>query len=208
MQFGPRLPPPNIGAQSASATHVMSAMVHSKTHRTTKGVTNEATTAVREASRSAARCAGHPLTMSTDPSRVDLRRAMRALPSKRRRAVVRAVRDGRAVDDPRDARVAVMWAQRAQAAWWPRWLLPQERPRGRRALLWLLHAGWVPAAMVIGIVIPVWRGGGTLRWIVLGAFAYSVVAMPWLFALVLRTRWNAPQAERRNREVLGQSSDQ
>jgi hypothetical protein len=62
--------------------------------------------------------------------------------------------------------------------------------------------------MVIGIVIPVWRGGGTLRWIVLGAFAYSVVAMPWLFALVLRTRWNAPQAERRNREVLGQTSDQ
>jgi hypothetical protein len=139
---------------------------------------------------------------------MDLRRAMRALPPKRRRALVRAVRDGRAVDDSRDAHLAVMWAQRAQAAWWPKWFLPQERPRGGRALLWLVHVGWVLAAIVAVIVIPMWRGGGTVRWLVVGALAYSIVAMPWLFALVLRTRWNAPEAELRNREVLGQTSDQ
>jgi hypothetical protein len=132
---------------------------------------------------------------------------MRALPPKQRRAIVRAVRDGRAVDDPRDAHLAVMWAQRVQAAWWPKWFLPQERPRGRRALLWLLHVGWVLGAIVIVVVVPMWRGGGALRWLVAGAFAYSIVAMPWLFALVLRTRWNAPEAEHRNREVLGETSD-
>lgn len=133
---------------------------------------------------------------------------MRVLSPERRRALVRAVREGRAVDDPRDARVAVAWAQRAQAAWWPKWLLPQTRPHGRRAVLWVLHVAWILVAIVTAVVVPTWRGGGILRWVVVGAVAYSIVSMPWLFALILRTRWNSPEAERRNRELLGQTTGQ
>ena len=148
------------------------------------------------------------MATSTDLSRTAVRRAMRALPSERRRAVVRAVRDGRAVDDPRDAPLAVAWARRVQTAWWPRWFLPQTRPRGRRAVLWLLHVAWIVVVIVTAVVVPTWRGGGVLRWVVVGALGYSIVSMPWLFALILRTRWNAPEAERRNRELLGQSGDE
>jgi hypothetical protein len=133
---------------------------------------------------------------------------MRALPPDRRRALVRAVRDGRAVDDPRDARLAVMWAQRVQSAWWPRWLLPEKRPHGLRAALWLLHAVWIVVAVITAVGLSRWLGDGVLRWVVVGVLGYSIVAMPWLFALILRTRWNAPEAERRNRELVGESLDQ
>jgi hypothetical protein len=37
-----------------------------------------------------------------------------------------------------------------------------------------------------------------------GAIAYSILSTPWLFALIVRTRWNSPEAERRNRELLGE----
>ena len=147
------------------------------------------------------------MTISTDTSRADLRRAIEGLSAGRRRAIARAVRDGRAVDDPRNAQLAVLWAQRAQAAWWPKWLLPQKRPHGWRAILWLLHVGWIVVAIALAVVIPTWRSGGVLRWIVVGAFAYSILIMPWVWALVLRTRWNAPDAERRNRELLGENSE-
>jgi len=139
---------------------------------------------------------------AADLSRADVRRALRALPPARRRALARAVREGRAVDDPRDAALAVAWARRAQATSWPGWLLPRERPYGRRALLWLLHAAWIVLVVVGAIVVPAWRAGGVLRWIVIGALAYSIVSLPWLFAMTLRLRWNAPEAERRNRELL------
>ena len=85
---------------------------------------------------------------------------------------------------------------------------PQTRPRGRRAVLWLLHVAWIVVVIVTAVVVPTWRGGGVLRWVVVGALGYSIVSMPWLFALILRTRWNAPEAERRNRELLGQSGDE
>jgi hypothetical protein len=131
---------------------------------------------------------------------------MRALPSKRRRAVVRAVRDGRAVNDPRDAHLAVAWARRAQAVWWPRWFLPQTRPHGWVAVLWFLHAAWILVVVAAAIVIPTWRGGGVLRWVVVGAFVYSIMSLPWLLALILRTRWNSPEAERQNRELIRQTA--
>src|SRR4051794_4869741 len=86
-----------------------------------------------------------------DLSRANLHRELRALPSKRRRAVGRAIREGKAVNDPCDAALAVAWARRVQAAWWPGWALPRSRPRGRRALLWLLHATWVIVVLVLAL---------------------------------------------------------
>jgi hypothetical protein len=144
---------------------------------------------------------------STELSRADLRSALRALPRQRRRSLARAVRAGRAVEDPQDAALAVGWARRAQATPWPRWVLPRTRPRGRRALLWLLHAGWILLAIGIGVVLPIWRSGGMLRWVMVGVLAYSILTLPWVFALILRLRWNAPETERRNRELLDQTAE-
>ncbi len=141
------------------------------------------------------------MTDVADFSRADLRRALRALPPERRRALARAVREGRAVHDPRDAALAVAWARRLQAVPWLGWVLPRTRPHGRRAILWLLHAAWVVAAVVAADVVLIWRSGGILGWVVVGALAYSIVSLPWALARILRMRWNAPEAERRNREL-------
>jgi len=140
--------------------------------------------------------------MRPGDSRAELRRALRALPAKRRRALARAVREGRAVDDPRDAASAVAWARRIQAVPIPGWLLPREKPHGRRAVLWLLHGAWISAVVVAAVLVPAWRAGGIVRWLVVGAVLYSVASGQWLLALTLRARWNAPEAERRNRELL------
>src|SRR5438132_6773301 len=80
------------------------------------------------------------------------RRAVRALPRERRRALVRALRAGRAVEDPRDAALAVAWAQRLQQVSWPRWALPRTRPHGWRRWLWLAHLVWILAAGAIAVV--------------------------------------------------------
>ena len=140
--------------------------------------------------------------MRPGDSRAELRRALRGLPAKRRRALARAVREGRAVDDPRDAASAVAWARRIQAVPIPGWLLPREKPHGRRAVLWLLHGAWISAVVVAAVLVPAWRAGGIVRWLVVGAVLYSVASGQWLLALTLRARWNAPEAERRNRELL------
>jgi hypothetical protein len=132
---------------------------------------------------------------------------MRALPPERRRALLRAIRDGRAVDDRRDAQLAVAWAQRVQAAWWPRWLLPQKRPHGLRAALWLVHAFWIVVAVVTAVGVSAWRSDRIVRWFVVGVVGYTIAGAPWLFALILRTRWNAAEAERQNRELVGESLD-
>jgi len=102
--------------------------------------------------------------MRPGDSRAELRRALRALPAKRRRALARAVREGRAVDDPRDAASAVAWARRIQAVPIPGWLLPREKPHGRRAVLWLLHGAWISAVVVAAVLVPAWRAGGIVRW--------------------------------------------
>ena len=140
--------------------------------------------------------------MRPGDSRAELRRALRGLPAKRRRALARAVREGRAVDDPRDAALAVARARRIQAVPIPGWLLPREKPHGRRAVLWLLHGAWISAVVVAAVLVPAWRAGGIVRWLVVGAVLYSVASGQWLLALTLRARWNAPEAERRNRELL------
>jgi hypothetical protein len=40
------------------------------------------------------------------------------------------------------------------------------------------------------------------RWVVLGALAYSVIATPVTIAQMLRAYWNAPEAARKNRQLL------
>ncbi len=138
-----------------------------------------------------------------DVSLGSVRHAVRVLPSERRRELARAVRDGRAVSDPRDAALAVAWARQIQATWWPGWLLPRTRPHGRRALLWLLHAAWTFGTSLTFLAFLLWKSGGVFHWLALALFAYSILSIPQWYKLTLRTRWNAPEAERQNRELLG-----
>ena len=68
-------------------------------------------------------------------------------------------------------------------------------------MLWAGHATWVVVVVVIAVVVPAWRLDGVVRWLVVGAVVYAVVGMPWVLSLVLRMRWNAPEAERRNSQL-------
>jgi hypothetical protein len=131
--------------------------------------------------------------------RAEAFRAIRALPKDRRRAVMQAVRAGRAVDDPRDRALAAEWARSFNEAWWPRWLLPRERPRGRARLLWLLHGAWALAALAYADVRIGLQTHGTSRWVVVSLLTYGLLATPPLLWFTLRARWNAPEAERLNR---------
>jgi hypothetical protein len=133
---------------------------------------------------------------------VNLRREIRSLPRERRRELGRAVREGRTVVDPRDAALAVAWAQRMQRMWWPSWFLPATRPHGGRAALWGVHGAWVVVVIVTALIGATWHRGDIIRWGTVVVLAYSILSMSWLFRLILRTRWNAPEAERRNRELL------
>ncbi len=147
------------------------------------------------------------MTERANPSRAELRRALRRLPGSRRRALLRAVRQGRAVDEPRDATLAVAWARRVQVFSWPRWVLPQTRPHGRGAALWLLHGAWLAGALLLTAVQIQLAVGRILGWIFAGTIVYSIIGAPWFLAVILRTRWNAPEAERRNRQLLGCEAD-
>jgi hypothetical protein len=141
--------------------------------------------------------------MRPDRSPGGFRRRLRALPANRRQAVARAIRNGRAVEDPRDAPLAVEWAQRIESVRMPRWILPRKRPHGLWAVLWLLHGTWIAAVVVTAIVIPAWRAGGLVRWVVIGAVAYSAISVPWVVTRGLQMRWNAAEAGRRNRDLSG-----
>ena len=74
-------------------------------------------------------------------------------------------------------------------------------------MLWLGHAAWVLVAVVIGVGVAWNNLGGPARWIVLAVIVYGVLGTPWVLALALRTRWNAPEAERRNRELLALTAE-
>jgi hypothetical protein len=133
----------------------------------------------------------------------DVRRRLRALPAGRRRALVRAMRQGRAVDDPRDADLAAAWAHDLQQPrrTWPGWVIPRARPRGKRAWLWLLHTVWLTVAIVF-VVKSFWTSiGSPWRWIVLGLLVYSALVTPVVLAQALRLYWSAPEAERNNRDL-------
>jgi hypothetical protein len=131
--------------------------------------------------------------------RAEVFRAIRALPKDRRRELTRAVRAGRAVADPRDRALAAAWARTFTDAWWPRWLLPRERPRGRARALWLLHAAWLLATFILVGVEVASSLHGSRRWVVVALLVYALVAVPPLLWFTLRVRWNAPEAERLNR---------
>jgi MFS family permease len=131
--------------------------------------------------------------------RAETFRAIRALPKERRRELTRAVRAGRAVEDPRDRALAAEWARTFTDAWWPRWLLPRERPSGRGRVLWLLHAAWLLATFIFVAVGFAASSHGSWRWIVVALLVYALVAVPPLLWFTLRVRWNAPEAERLNR---------
>lgn len=131
----------------------------------------------------------------------NVRRALRRLPRERRKDIVAAVRAGRAVNDPRDAALAVAWAERLERVRWPGWVMPRSRPQGNRAWLWLLHLAWIIAAMTAAIA-TLWSSiPGIWRWVVIGFFSYSAIVTPLTLAQTLRAYWNAPEAAEQNRKL-------
>jgi hypothetical protein len=69
---------------------------------------------------------------------------------------------------------------------------------------------WLVASVLVGLILTAghfWGSGGILRWVFVGALAYGFVSVPWVLAFTLRMRWNAPEAERRNRELLAYGSN-
>jgi hypothetical protein len=129
---------------------------------------------------------------------------LRKVPRDRRREIVNAIREGRAVNDPRDAPLAMEWADYLDGrrfTWaWPRWVMPRERPHGRHVWLWGLHAAWV----LVAIAIALWsaRLPSPLDYLVIAFFAYGAVTLPFTLRHVLRSYWNAPQAAAANRELV------
>jgi hypothetical protein len=134
----------------------------------------------------------------------EIRAELRKIPRDRRRDIVNAIRAGRAVHDSRDAALAVAWADyldRRRFTWaWPRWVMPRERPRGKHAWLWGLHAAW----MLVAVGIAVWSARLPSPWdyLVIAFFAYSAVTVPFTLRRTLRSYWNAPQAAAANRELI------
>lgn len=136
----------------------------------------------------------------------EIRRELRELPRERRRDIGSAIRSGRAVTDPRDAELATAWAERLALApdrkWWPWWLIPRRRPHGWRAWLWTLHLAWIAGAVVYAWT-TFWPSiPGIWRWVTVGFFAYGAVSAPFTLRMIIRAYRNAPQAARRNRELL------
>jgi hypothetical protein len=132
----------------------------------------------------------------------DVRRAVRQLPLERRKDVLAAIRAGRAVNDPRDAVMAVAWAERLSKVRWPAWVLPRQRPDGKRRWLWLLHLTWLVGAVVVAL-ISLWSSiPGIWRWLLVGVLAYGTIVTPITIAQVLRTYWNAPAAADKNRQLI------
>lgn len=132
----------------------------------------------------------------------DVRRAVRQLPLERRRDVLAAIRAGRAVNDPRDAVLVVAWAERLSKLRWPAWVMPRERPHGKRLWLWLLHLAWIVATAAVALIISWSSIPGVWRWLVVAVLAYWAIATPITMGRVLRTYWNAPEAAEKNRQVL------
>ncbi|HEY2355277.1 MAG TPA: hypothetical protein VGH79_10315 [Gaiellaceae bacterium] len=78
--------------------------------------------------------------------------------------------------------------------------MPRDRPRGKHAWLWGLHAAW----MVVAVAIAVWLAHLPSPWdyLVIGFFVYSAVTVPFTLRRVLTSYWNASQAAAANRELL------
>jgi len=139
----------------------------------------------------------------------EIRRRLRELPRERRHDLLAAIRSGRAVQDPRDAALAVAWAEALDAkrqTWaWPRWVLPRSRPTGWRAWAWLAHFIWITVAMGVADA-TLWHSlPGFWRWIIIGVVAYGFVTMPFTIWRMLQAYWNASEAARKNHDLLSRS---
>jgi hypothetical protein len=57
-------------------------------------------------------------------------------------------------------------------------------------------------AAVAVTLIGIWTGlSHTWRWVVLGVLGYTVASLPLVFVPMFRAYWNAPRAERANRDL-------
>jgi hypothetical protein len=138
-----------------------------------------------------------------EPSLLEVRRSLRDLPRERRKDVIAAMRAGRAVTDPRDASLAIAWAERLGRVRWPRWIAPRSRPSGNRAWLWLGHAALMLAAL-IGVCSTFWsQTPHSWRWAIVVVIAYTAVSTPIVTIQTLRLYWNASAAAKENRRVWG-----
>jgi hypothetical protein len=137
----------------------------------------------------------------------EIRRQVRQLPRERRREIGRAIREGRAVGDPRDAALTAAWAEQLnkRGRLWPWWIMPRRRPTGWRAWAWIGHALWMVAAAAYACVAvwpSVWPAlPGIWRWVLVGFLAYGVLSLPVVLWFVLRIHWNASEAARHNRDL-------
>jgi hypothetical protein len=147
--------------------------------------------------------------MATQPTSLrEIRGALRGLPRDRRREIVDAIRTGRAVNDPRDAQLAALWAEYLdrRRSTWPRWLMPPERPHGKRAWLWLVHVASTLAALALASRF-LWTWLGTpWRYFAVAWVAYSVVTTPVIIGRTLRSYRNAPLAAAANHELVERGS--
>lgn len=138
----------------------------------------------------------------------EIRRRVRQLPRERRKEIGRAIRNGRAVDDRRDAALALALAENLarKRRFWPWWVMPRRRPTGWRVWAWILHLAWMLGALAYAcaVVLPSAWGAlpGVWRWVVAGFLAYAWISMPFTIAWMLRIYWNAPEAARKNRALL------
>ena len=138
----------------------------------------------------------------------EIRRKLRQLPRERRKDIAASIREGRAVNDPRDAPLAAAWAERIVrlARRFPAWALPlRSRPQGWRAWAWLLHLTWILVAAAFAYYLLFLWLRGVWRWVLLGFLVYSALTTPLTIARMLRAYWNAAEAARRNRAVLDQA---
>ena len=107
------------------------------------------------------------------------------------------------MNDPRDAALAADFAAGLQRVRWFGfgWALPRRRPQGRRRWLWLTHLA-VTLAGVVFTIVQLWpKVHSPWRWVFVALLVYSVISMPLILGRVLRAFWNAPEAERKNREL-------
>jgi hypothetical protein len=145
-------------------------------------------------------------------SRRELRQQLRRRPRDRRKDIGRAIRQGRAVNDPRDAALAAALAERLdkRRRLWPWWIMPRSRPTGWRAWAWIVHLGWMVGGVVYALVVispGVWSAlPGVWRWLLVGVLAYGAISTPVTIAWMLRIYWHAAEAARKNRELLAHNS--
>jgi hypothetical protein len=132
-----------------------------------------------------------------------IREELRNLPAERRKDVGAAVREGRAVADPRDAALAIRWAEHLETANWPRWVLPRTRPLGSKAWAWILYAAALVALLVWALWVLIWPDlPQGWRWVMLALLVPAVATTPITLLHMLRSFWNAPETVATNRELL------